>query len=637
MSVVVSTSSNNANDPSFSMISNNSSGNSSGNPNTGVEENVHQDFPFQRAGEDTTSHSQSFNVVGNDAHHHHSHLHVTKQSYMSKSDNTDSLFLRKEEPGSRNRVPLERDVQNDMHRMRARRHSNSVNGRASQAATQSSSSGHYLSPAMNGMNGKGDSRDENLRRLPISRSQPQLTKYQIDSVHSDSKRVDTVASDDYKIEIKQDDTCGVMRAKPHAHTIEQAATQVAEEKNRILQEQATRRAAINREQQNILMNMEKEDAFWKKQEDRFKLMVKRQNLARKTSEELQHFINKWNKMMMGTAQGYRNLTQYGREETGTLRTACISQGILSKSLADHYSEMRERIFTDAGREAADLSKNMFANTKMLEASGKKLSKVIKTARSKCMDSWVSYAKAVQERQRLEIAGKAVSRDPFVACRLYDRDVAALRKQEMQYRKEMTRLFRDFKVEDGRRIDKTQSIVLDYLLAQKAMFEDGIKFTESAIEAVKSIDREADVNEFIRQADLLVAPADQKGKRAASLHADTVFEVQPPHRDPKTLSRLYAQECQCQGALYRQGKFLKSSWKKSHIVLSRSGFFHQFESKNAVQPEISICLRDCQVNLAPKEDPCAFEIVEPSRGFFSVVGGPTRHCYKAESEEELVDW
>jgi len=35
--------------------------------------------------------------------------------------------------------------------------------------------------------------------------------------------------------------------------------------------------------------------------------------------------------------------------------------------------------------------------------------------------------------------------------------------------------------------------------------------------------------------------------------------------------------------------------------------------------------------------CAFEIVEPSRGIFSVVGGATRHYYKAESEEELVDW
>mmetsp|Transcript_18848 Transcript_18848/g.35569 ORF Transcript_18848/g.35569 Transcript_18848/m.35569 type:complete len:603 (-) Transcript_18848:130-1938(-) len=443
-----------------------------------------------------------------------------------------------------------------------------------------------------------------------------------------------VDDEDYKIEIRaSEDT-------KHQDSEEkeiEPGSYASQEKNRMMQEQATRRAAINKEQQNILMMMEKEDAFWKKQEDRFKLMVKRQSLARRTSDELLQFINKWNKVMVNLAQGYRNLTQYGREETGTLRQACIAQGILSKSMADHFSEMRDRIFTDTGKEAADLTKNMFANTKQLEASGKRLSKVIKTARSKCMDSWVAYAKAVQERQRLEIANKPVSRDPFVACRLYDRDVASLRKQEMQYRKEMTRLFRDFKVEDGRRIDKTQSIMLDYLLAQKAMLEDGIKFTESAIEAVKGIDREADVDEFIRQADLIVPPSDAKGKRPAAIAADNVFEVQPPHRDPKTLSRLYAQECQCQGPLYRQSKFLKSSWKKAHIVLSRSGFFHQFESKNAVQPEISICLRDCHVNLAPKEDQCAFEIVEPSRGFFSVVGGSTRHYYKADSEEELVDW
>lgn len=446
----------------------------------------------------------------------------------------------------------------------------------------------------------------------------------------------------------------------------------------------------------------------KKQEDRFKLMVKRQNIAKRTSDELQQFLNKWNKVISNLAQGHRNLTQYGREETGTysmhalclracmlvcacvyacvcksvclrvyvsvyiftqlllcytilgtLRQACIAQGILCKSLADHYSEMRERISIDTGKDSNDLSKNMFSSSKQLEASGKRLSKVIKTARSKCMDSWVAYAKAVQERQRLEMANKPVTRDPFVACRLYDRDVAALRKQEMQYRKEMTRLFRDFKTEDGRRIDKTQSIMLDYLLAQKAMLEDGIKFTESAIEAVKGVDREADVNEFIHQADLVLVPPssgrhlhqahhsahlshgghvhDSKVRTPSGLVADNVFEIQPPLRDPKTLTRLYNQECQCQGSLHRQGKYLKSSWKKTHVVLSRSGFFHQFDSKNAVQPEVSIMLKDCQVNLAPKEDPCAFEIIEASRGFSSFLGGPTRHYYKAESEEELVDW
>mmetsp|Transcript_4549 Transcript_4549/g.8288 ORF Transcript_4549/g.8288 Transcript_4549/m.8288 type:complete len:701 (-) Transcript_4549:289-2391(-) len=470
---------------------------------------------------------------------------------------------------------------------------------------------------------------------------------------------DSLGSDDYTIEIRGggvgERKVGGARGRDHSAD---SAFKI-EEKNRIMQEQATRRAAINKEQQNILAMMEKEDAFWKKQEDRFKLMVKRQNIAKRTSDELQQFLHKWNKVISNLAQGHRNLTQYGREETGTLRQACIAQGILCKSLADHYSEMRERISIDTGKDSNDLTKNMFSSSKQLEASGKRLSKVIKTARSKCMDSWVAYAKAVQERQRLEVANKPVTRDPFVACRLYDRDVAALRKQEMQYRKEMTRLFRDFKTEDGRRIDKTQSIMLDYLLAQKAMLEDGIKFTESAIEAVKGVDREADVNEFIHQADLVLVPPssgrhlhqahhsahlshgghvhDSKVRTPSGLVADNVFEIQPPLRDPKTLTRLYNQECQCQGSLHRQGKYLKSSWKKTHVVLSRSGFFHQFDSKNQVQPEVSIMLKDCQVNLAPKEDPCAFEIIEASRGFSSFLGGPTRHYYKAESEEELVDW
>jgi len=566
-------------------------------------------------------------VLPNHADHTRSSFAVQKSAAAETLTSSSTSFEEStnlKEESVQYRSPLERDLHNQIPHTIGRKHfMQKIAAVEAQDNAQSSSSRPRKSDESGSTVG-----DEN------NRSNNTVDHLDIESgIDLDTKKT----HEDYRIAIQDSSDTKRGTKKEILSSFEENANYIAEEKNRVLQEQATRRAAINKEQQNILMMMEKEDAFWKKQEDRFKLMVKRQNLAKKTSDELQQFITKWNKTMLNLAQGYRNLTPYGGEETGTLRQACIAQGILSKSMADHYSEMRERILTDTGREASDLTKNMFVNSKQLEASGKRLSKVIKTARSKCMDSWVAYAKAVQERQRLELADKHVTRDPFVACRLYDRDVANLRKQEMQYRKEMTRLFRDFKVEDGRRIDKTQSIILDYLLAQKAMFEDGIKFTESAIDAVKGIDRETDVNEFIRQADLIVAPSDSKGKRAAALHADNVFEIQPPHRDPKTLSRLYAQECHYHGTLYRQGKFLKTTWKKSYVVLSRSGFFHQFDSKNAVQPEITICLRDCQVNLAPKEDECAFEIVEPSRGLFSVVGGATRHYYKAESDEEFVDW
>jgi hypothetical protein len=95
-----------------------------------------------------------------------------------------------------------------------------------------------------------------------------------------------------------------------------------------------------------------------------------------------------------------------------------------------------------------------------------------------------------------------------------------------YRKEMSRLFMEMRVEDGRRIDSVKSVLLDNLLAQKRVLEQVVKFTDAAIASVKAIDREKDVNEFVQSVDLnYTPPLTQDGK----VSADTVFDIPAPTR------------------------------------------------------------------------------------------------------------
>lgn len=61
----------------------------------------------------------------------------------------------------------------------------------------------------------------------------------------------------------------------------------------------------------------------------------------------------------------------------------------------------------------------------------------------------------------------------------------------------------------------------------------LKFTETAIAAVKGIDRERDVTDFVTNADLLLsndrANKARGRRRHVSDQAATVFDVPPPHR------------------------------------------------------------------------------------------------------------
>jgi PH domain len=399
-------------------------------------------------------------------------------------------------------------------------------------------------------------------------------------------------------------------------------------------DQARRLDCISREQQSILTSLQKEDVHWGKQEQRVHAMVERMRGGQRTCEELMEYLSRGSKSLQAFAEAVRNQGSFGTQETGTLRQASIAQDLLRNSIFEHFSEMKSRVFDDSIKQASILSRTMTERVQHMEQVGLRSRKNVASQRNVMAETWTSYEKAAHERDVAEKEGRPIETDPLLACRLYGRAMTEMSSAEKVYTRDMSKLFLEMRFDDGRRIDAVKTIVLDYLLAQKAVLEHTVKFTQSAIDAVKQIDREQDVKDFVMHADLLLHP---RGNGSVAAEAATVFEVPPPHRDSSTLTRLHQQEITLEGNLRRQGKIFKSNWKSMYAVVSTSGFFHYFDDENSSAPSLTIKLDECEVDLAPAVDKLAFEIREPNASFFNFSGAPNRYPFRANTQEELLCW
>ena len=424
---------------------------------------------------------------------------------------------------------------------------------------------------------------------------------------------------------------------------------VLQQRERLHREQQLRREYIAREQQKVLLMNEKEDAHWEKQDQRFRAMVERMLVGQQTCEELHNYLVKGARSLNIFAEALLAQPSMGTKEIGTLREAAIAQDILRNSIYEHHSEMKERVFADSIRQGMQLAVNMQKRTQALQQAGLRTGKSIRANRERVSVAWGEYEAVVNERYKAELDDAPVEVDPFLGCRVYEREQQEMRRIEQEYTKEMSKLFLELKVDDGRRIDAIKSILLDYLLAQKALLEHTVKFTENAIASVKAIDREKDVMEFVTHSDLLLnhSPKSVDGVSstgqatvtggAGPARATTIFEVPPPYRDPKSLEGLYRHELEKEGQLFRQGRWVKSNWKEIYCAVSRSGFFHYFDDPKDSTPALSVTLVDCQVRICPEIDKFAFVIEEPNKSFFNFANAPTKYYFKAESEEKMVDW
>jgi len=269
--------------------------------------------------------------------------------------------------------------------------------------------------------------------------------------------------------------------------------------------------------------------------------------------------------------------------------------------------------------------------------------------------------------------------------------------QSKYRREMLHLFLEQKNEEEKRIEQSKAFLLEYLTGVHKFIDKITKQLNESIVKVTSIDAVEDIQHFIEQNQLNISEEEKQeqeelagaataatatqpkiNESATSTESTTsetstisnsdaattststelsatptpppatsaptklavplltVFDLQPPVRDSSLYHRMAALEIAKEGSLTRPGRFFKGNWKSQFIVLTRSGFLHCFEERDALTPVFTLSLLDCHSQI-PKKEPTLIEVVHTHPAVFGKKEVQTINPFKAATPQEALEW
>lgn len=418
-----------------------------------------------------------------------------------------------------------------------------------------------------------------------------------------------------------------------------------------------------------------EETFWLKQEERYNLLLKRAQVGAASSRDLHLYLRRVGKLLVSLSEQLQTLGSFGQQgETGTMRGACMAVDIVRKTTASYLGELNARVFGESIRQAGQAAEEAAKLEKSVEQAGADMIKAIKTQRRATNEAWMMYRKLGEERSRAEASGIKVKSDPFLLARVYETELYQLQTVETKFGQLMASLLKDVESEEAKRLAVMKLVLIDNLTAQKAVLESGMTMTDNALQTVKAVQPEVDLQEFMTAADLYlpssalpstVNPATnaaiasvasasplpashqdsllhahaQTERAAAALATNTpvmAFLAPPPSRDPNSLARVYAHEIDKEGPLFRQGSVFKSNWKPMHAILTSSGFLHLFEEKGRNKVHSTWNLSDATLESGESVHPLAFSF-RFTRSGFSLSGSTQIVHFKAANVDELMEW
>ena len=197
---------------------------------------------------------------------------------------------------------------------------------------------------------------------------------------------------------------------------------------------------------------------------------------------------------------------------------CFPSDIVRKSTGSYLQELQARVYGESLARASDAVETSAYVLANMETVGNDALTLLKFQRKQVQDAWSAYIAQSQERAKLEAAGKPLKSDPFLLCRVYESELHTLQTQEVKFSALMASLMRDLETHEVRRMAATKSTLLDNLLAQKAVLEHTVKFTDTALITIKAIDPAADVKEFAANAGLYLPPPAGAGRRSSNASA-----------------------------------------------------------------------------------------------------------------------
>jgi hypothetical protein len=386
----------------------------------------------------------------------------------------------------------------------------------------------------------------------------------------------------------------------------------------------------------IIKSNEKDEVYWQRQDQRFQSLITRIERSNQSSSELFKWIKACNRALQKAGELLQEIPEAGGSESGSLREAFKTVEIIKKTTIHYLSELRERVFNEGQSQAATLSKVVEKRFTGFTEKGLRIARDVKIEREIVKATWNNYEQARGIQQNT--GGKAGKLgDPFIYCRQFERELMGVRGKEAKYRTEMSALVNELKREEQKRIEASKRILMDQLIAQKAVFTHLLKFTDDAIQRVQCVNGELDVEEFLKEAQLKPTLNELREAKLDSLAQPpvTIFEMPPPNRDQALVRQLYETELEREGILFRPGKIIKTNWKEIYSAVTRSGYLHYFDDATAAQPSSSISLTTATVNPLPSLHPCAFEVLSPSTSIFSST--PTQWIFRTDSEFDSKCW
>eukprot|EP00474_Spongospora_subterranea_P010709 CRZ11167.1 hypothetical protein [Spongospora subterranea] len=372
-----------------------------------------------------------------------------------------------------------------------------------------------------------------------------------------------------------------------------------------------------------------DERLYRSQSQAFKAIYNRILNSKRTSNDLAHYLTNRCKRLSGLFAEDPTDVTFGEGELGTLRRATICLEQLTKSGQEQFAECQSGVFAQSVKKARDLSQDLQRRSDELRSAADRHNETLLNERTTMLNSWNNYEHAMRDNLLSETEGKTTptSKDPYLLARKYLHDLSVYRNGQTTYSRAMKKIFEEVHLNDGRRINVIKDILLDYLLAEKSMLVSKLNLLDESLTAVKSIDREQDVNMFLMTAKELCA--DDRGK--------IVFDFEPKSEGDMLIVERLRSHVQHKGLLSRQGKIVKSNYKLGHAVLTLAGFLHFFDKREDDSPVFRLSLQGAEVKNTEETEPCSFTLSIPNRSFFSVSSSPDVYVFKAEDPSSLKEW
>ncbi|ETO27458.1 hypothetical protein RFI_09674, partial [Reticulomyxa filosa] len=350
----------------------------------------------------------------------------------------------------------------------------------------------------------------------------------------------------------------------------------------------------------------------------------------------------------------------------TVRQAAIAIESLQTNRYEQFKDMYQRVFQPAVESIADFSSRLKNQLQYFKTTGGRVTNNLQQSRSNYESRWQNYEKSLQDTLTLQSKGETAPTDPFLLGKEFDHVQKEYTHHQKRYNEEMSRLFRELVLADGRRIDSMKLILVDYFLAEKAKAVNCVKMLESSLEYIKAIDRERDVNEFLHRGEFLIADLEKNHKSPVSGHplptttssttanapstnpttnltdkdgnsteskdatrdvpnTKSIFDVGVHEFSKRTreVSNMVYKDVVRWGTLHRPGRIIAANWKPLFAVITKFGFLHLFQTKQDLKPMVSIILSNVEVEMkkdeSSRKNPAyTFEVVVPNTIHIQVI-------------------